>query len=304
MRVAVLGCGYVGIELGRQLADVGHEVVGVVRSEASAERVADAGIRPVRADLTDPGSLSTVPTVDHLVFAASTGRGSVEAARALYLDGLRNAIAEFAGRESSPDRLLFTSSTGVYGDHGGDWVDESTPVSPASPKAELIAEAESLVLDSAVVRESSLEGTVVRFAGLYGPGRYRLDRYLSGPVTAGYRNSTHRDDAAGALAHLLEMDVARCETVLVVDDEPVEKWAFADWLAEECDVDPPAKQTIEERLAAGSLSEEAVRRLRSRKRCRNARLRELGYDLAYPTVYDGYRPAIEAFLRNEDPDAR
>jgi nucleoside-diphosphate-sugar epimerase len=298
MRVGILGCGYVGTELGRQLLDDGHDVVGVVRSAESVDRISKVGLDAVQADLTDRESLSTIPDVDALVFAASAGRGSVETARKLYLGGLENIVDEFAGRASSPARLLFTSSTGVYGDHDGDWVDESTPVAPASPKAEVIADAESLV------RAGPITGTVARFAGLYGPGRYRLDRYLSGPVTAGYRNSTHRNDAAGALAHFLTADVARGETVLVTDDRPVEKWAFAEWLAEECGVEPPQKQTLAERLEEASLSPEAERRLRSQKRCRNDRLHEFGYELRVPSVYEGYRPAIAAYLAGEDPDAR
>lgn len=297
MRIAILGCGYVGTELGQQLSAAGHDVVGVVRSAESVERVESAGFDVVQADLTDSGSLSSIPDADALVFAASAGRAPVETARELYLDGLGDVIREFSDRSNTPERLLFTSTTGVYGDHGGDWVDESTPVSPASPKAEVIAEAEELV------RSSPFDWTVTRFAGLYGPGRYRLERYLTGPVTSGFRNSTHRDDAAGALAYVLTEDVARDETVLVVDDEPIEKWAFADWLAEECDEGVPEKHTVEERLSESDLSADAARRLRSQKRCTNDRLHELGYDLRYPTVFEGYRAAIEAYRRGEDPDS-
>ena len=113
-------------------------------------------------------------------------------------------------------------------------------------------------------------------------------------MTEGYLNMVHRDDAAGAVRYLLEEDLARGEAVLVVDDEPVSRWAFADWLADQRGLERPPKQTREERLAEGGLSEAARRRLRTSKRCSNARLRELGYEFAYPTFREGYRAAIEA----------
>jgi nucleoside-diphosphate-sugar epimerase len=105
----------------------------------------------------------------------------------------------------------------------------------------------------------------------------------------------HRDDAAGAVAHLLTEDCARDEVVLVVDDEPVSKWDFADWLAEQCGRAAPPKQTTTERLRDDSLSAAARRRIQTSKRCDNGKLRELGYDFAYPTFREGYAAAIEAY---------
>nr|WP_254282155.1 SDR family oxidoreductase [Haloarcula salina] len=286
-----MGCGYVGLELGRQLRDE-HEVVGVRRSDEGVARIEDAGFDGVRADVTDPDSLSAVPDADWLVFAASSGGRGADAAREVYVDGLETAIDHFWSREDAPERLVYTSSTGVYGDHGGAWVDEETPLDPQTEKTEVLAEAER------VARERPTEygghGSVARFAGLYGPDRYRLERYLDGPVTAGYLNMVHRDDAAGAVRFLLT-EGRREEGVLVVDDEPVEKWAFADWLAEQCDVPFPPKQTTEERLDDPDLSETAKRRIQTSKRCSNDRLRSLGYEFAYPTFREGYRDAIRDY---------
>jgi len=286
VRVAILGCGYVGLELGRQLTAAGHDVIGVRRSDEGLDAIEAAGFDAVRADATDAESLSAVPDVEWLVYAASAGGRSVEAARVAYVDGLRTAVEAFDARPSSPDRLVYTSSTGVYGDHGGDWVDESTTPDPATDRQRVLLEAERVALEA-----GSIDGTVVRFGGLYGPNRYRLEYYLDGPVTEGYLNSVHRDDAAGVVAYLLETDRVRGETVLAVDDEPVSKWAFADWLADECGVPHPPKQTVEERAADGEVS----RRVRANKRCSNDYLHELGYDLRFPTVWEGYRPAIDAF---------
>jgi len=291
-RVAILGCGYVGLELGRQL-EAGNDVVGVRRSTAGLDAIQAAGFEAVEADVTDDDSLSAVPDVDWLVFAASSGGRGAEVAREVYVDGLKTAIDHFWSRDDPPDRLVYTSSTGVYGDHDGDWVDEETPLSPQTEKTEVLAEAERVARERPA--EHGGDGTVARFAGLYGPDRYRLERYLEGPVTAGYLNMVHRDDAAGAVRFLLEAD-HRDEVVLVVDDEPVEKWAFADWLAEQCDIAFPPKQTTEERLDDPELSATAKRRIQTSKRCSNARLRERGYEFAYPTFRAGYRDAIDAYL--------
>jgi len=147
----------------------------------------------------------------------------------VYVDGLRNVIEAYGSRVETPDRLIYTSSTGVYGDHDGAWVDEETPIEPTTDKTRVLAAAERIALETAA--EFGIDGTVARFAGLYGPNRYRLERYLDGPVTAGYLNMVHRDDAAGAVRYLLEADCARGDAVLVVDDEPIDQQARVRGLA-------------------------------------------------------------------------
>jgi len=295
MRVVVLGCGYVGLELGRQLRS-DHDVVGVVRSADGVAAIEDAGFQAVRADVTDPDALASVPDAGAVVFAASSGGRGASAAREIYVEGQRTALEHFGSRDSPPDRYVYTSSTGVYGDHDGGWVDEETPLDPTTDKTRVLATAENIALQDA--RDHGIDGTVARFAGLYGPDRYRLERYLDGPVTEGYLNMIHRDDAAGAVRFLLETDATRGEVVLVVDDEPTDKWAFADWLASECGLDAPPKRTKDERLAGDGLSEAARRRILTSKRCSNDKLRGLGYEFAYPTYREGYRTAIEKFRRN------
>jgi len=292
-RVVILGCGYIGIELGRQLTEAGHEVVGVRRSKEGCEAIEEAGFEAHRADLTDPGDIEALPEADWLVFAASSGGRDAEAARRIYVDALEGVIKQYSGRASPPDRLVYTSSTGVYGDHDGEWVDESTPLEPTTEKTHVLVEAERIARERS--SEYGIDGTVARFSGLYGPNRYRLERYIEGPVTEGYLNMVHCEDAAGGVAYLLTHDCARDEAVLVTDDEPVDKWTFADWLAEECGLDSPPKRTKKERLTDDGLSAAARRRILTSKRCSNERLRELGYSLQYPTFREGYRAAVDAY---------
>jgi len=293
MDVVVLGCGYLGTELGRGLRADGHDVVGVRRSEEGLAAVERAGLDPVRADVTDRDSLATVPDADWVVYAASAGGRGTVAARETYVDGLRTAVETFADRADPPDRILYTSSTGVYGDRDGAWVDEETPIDPETERERVLATAERIAIDEAADR--GLGGTVARLGGIYGPDRYRVERYLDGPIAPGYLNLVHRDDAAGAVGFLLTEDHARGEVVTVVDDEPVDRQEFADWLADQCGVAAPRKRTREAVREDDDLSAGRRRRLLSDKRCSNAKLRALGYEFEYPTVREGYRQAVESY---------
>ncbi|RRJ28857.1 SDR family oxidoreductase [Halocatena pleomorpha] len=292
MKVAVLGCGYVGLELCRRLtADSSRDVIGVRRSEQGIEAIEATGAQAVQADITDSDALAAVPDVDALVFSASSGGRDAAAARSVYVAGLETVIEHFSAREHPPEQLVYTSSTSVYGDHDGEWVDETTPVEPTTEKTRVLANAEQIAREHAA--EHGIEGTVVRFAGLYGPDRYRLDRYLDGPVTEGYLNMIHRDDAAGIVRFALTEETP--ETLLAVDDEPADKWEFSAWLADQCGVKQPPTRTKAERLADADLSTPAKRRLETSKRCSNDLVRELGYEFAYPTYREGYRDAIERY---------
>lgn len=291
MRVAILGCGYVGIALARQLQTDGHDVFGVRRSRDGLRAIEQTRATAIQADVTDAESLRAVPDVDAIVFAASTGGGGADEARTVYVEGLQTVIRHFGDRDDPPNRLVYTSSTGVYGDHEGTWVDESTPADPTTPKTRVLLTAEQLVREA---NAANMSPTVVRFAGLYGPRRYRLERYLNGPVTEGYLNMLHRVDAAGILAHILELS-APPELILAVDNEPVDRRELAEWLADACGVNTPATQTIEERLATDNLTPAASRRLQTRKRCSNELIRNLGYSFVYPTYREGYAAAIRAY---------
>ncbi len=301
MTVLILGCGYIGTELGRQLVDPdgdhqreGSDVVGVRRSDDGIAKIEAAGFTGHQADLTDEAQLAELPDAETVVFASSSGGRGADAAQEIYVDAQELVLEEFASRENPPDRYIYTSSTGVYGDHDGDWVDEETPIEPTTEKTKVLAEAERVAIEEA--DSHGIDGTVARLSGLYGPDRYRLHRYIDGPVTDGYLNMVHRDDAAGSIAFLLAEDVARGEVVVVVDDEPVSKWEFADWLAAECGLDDPPKRTKEERLEDDSLSDAAKRRIVTSKRCDNTKLRELSYDFVYPTFREGYRARIDRYL--------
>ena len=275
MRVLIAGCGYVGTALGLQLAARGDEVVGLRRDPDGLP----APIRPYAADLTDPESLRGLPPVDAVVLAMSPGGRDDARYRSTYVEGPTTLMRVLREREDPVQRVLLTSSTAVYGQRDGEWVDETSPTDPASGTAQVLVEAEAAIL------AEPFPVTVVRLGGIYGPGRTRmLERVRAGevrcPPSVEYSNRIHRDDAAGALAHLLALDAAS-DRYLGVDDDPADRCSVYRWLAERLDVEAPAVDP-----GAGSA--------RGSKRCSNARLRASGYRLRYPTFREGYAALIDA----------
>lgn len=277
MRVLIAGCGYVGRALGVRLAAAGAEVWGLKRTPPATETL--EGIRPIAADLADPATLRDLPgDLDAAVYAASAGGSTPEAYEAAYLRGLENLLAPIA-----PRRLIFVSSTAVYGDRQGAWTDEETPTEPDHFSGRILLEAERLAL------RSPGEAVVLRLGGIYGPGRDRLVREVAEgraarPAEPLYTNRIHRDDAAGAIAHLLALE--RPEPVyLGVDSEPADLGAIYAWIAARLGRPEPAVAAArgEGRLARGS------------KRCTNARLIGAGYRFAYPTFREGYGELVDRF---------
>jgi nucleoside-diphosphate-sugar epimerase len=275
MRVLIAGCGDVGTEAALQLCREGHEVWGLRRDPS----VLPAPIRPVAGDLTRDDGLSEVPDgLDAVVHAATAdGRDEADYA-AVYRDGLARLLAHVT-RDGATPRVLFVSSTAVYGDAGGGWVDETTATVPSTATGGQLVAAEQLLLDAAV------DGVVLRLAGIYGPGRTALiDRVRAGeavrPDPPVHGNRIHRDDAARAIVHLLTLDDPQ-PVYLGVDHAPVDRGEVIAWLASELGLATPPSGP------SGTRSGD--------KRCRNERLLASGFVFRYPTYADGYR----AVLRGE-----
>jgi nucleoside-diphosphate-sugar epimerase len=295
MRAVIIGCGYVGRVLGSILLAGGHDVTGVARSDSSLTAIRRRGITPREADVTTPETIDALPDADWVIVAVSSGGGDAAAAQAVFQEGLATVIDSYADRGDPPDRIIYTSSSSVYGDRGGRWVDETDAPDPQTSKTTILARAEEVAVEQSGV--SGIDGTVCRFAGLYGPDRYRLDRYLDETVTTGYLNLVHRVDAAGAIAHLLRAGRGRGEVINIVDDAPTDRYHLAFTLAQMAGVRPPDRRLLADRLADPSMSEAGRRRLAAQKRVSNAKLRSLGYRLRYPTFRSGYATPIAQRLR-------
>lgn len=277
-RVLIAGCGYVGGRLAEQLVQDGARVWGLRRSPAGLPD----GVVPVPADVTDPGTLEAVPReLDAVVYAVAPAGRTEAAYRAAYVDGLRNVL------DAAPDgvRVVLVSSTGVYGQDDGRWVDEETPEDPADATAEAILAGED------VARSRGRPGVVLRLGGIYGPGRERtVRRVLNGeaPCMAPdrYGNRIHRDDAAGAVAHLLGLPDPE-PLYLGVDRDPAPLRDVYAWIAERAGVSDPCAG-----VGPGDVVSEGRRG--TNKRCSSRRLAESGYSFRYPSYREGYAPMLEA----------
>ena len=292
MHATILGCGYVGIKLAEQLQQNGHEVTGVRRSQAGLRVLKKHGVTPLQADITEEQSLSYLPESDWVIFMPTPDKRTPQATKDLHVKGLQSVIETYASRSSPPKRLIYASTTGVYGDHDGRWVNEDTPVDPPTKRLAMYREAEQLI--ETVAPQRGIDGTVIRFAGLYGPERYRLGRYLEGPVVEGYLNMIHRSDAAGVITKLLCDQLLVNDVAIGVDTEPVHRWEFADWLADLHGKERPEKQSVEEYLAGKSYTKARKQRIKASKRCANKRLKEIEYKYRVPTYREGYKPTVES----------
>jgi nucleoside-diphosphate-sugar epimerase len=230
MKIAVLGCGYVGAEFARQAKAAGHEVLGVVRSEASRDKLRAEGITAEAFDLY-AGDWAVLPArFDAVVYAASTGGGGPEAYALAYDVGVKRALA-WAGTAGA-QAFVFTSSTGVYRQDDGRIVDEESVVGGA-PTADAILGGERAVLSGGFAR-----ARVLRFGGLYGPGRHHMvDQLRRGENVIGGRvdhfiNYLHRDDAASSVLAALVGGPLGPRVYNVGDGCPVTKEGLARWIAE------------------------------------------------------------------------
>ncbi|KPN16150.1 SDR family oxidoreductase [Arthrobacter sp. Edens01] len=272
MTVLIAGCGDLGTEAGLRFAAAGFPVLGWRRSP---EKI-PAPLAGRAADLT--GTLPRVPAdTDIVVICVAAGERTEAAYRSAYVDGTSNVLDALERDGVQPQRILFVSSTAVYGDADGGWLDEDSPTAPASVTGAVIREAEELL------HSRRPDAIVLRLAGIYGPGRTRLiDQVQAGAADPGpgqLTNRIHRDDAAAAVVHLTTGVADPASLYLGVDNEPVEQRDVLTFLAGELGTElGPA--------APSSSSRGGNRRLS------NARLRSTGFEFTYPTFREGYRAVL------------
>lgn len=274
MRVLVAGAGYVGLALAKQLAAAGHAVWALKRSATAMPQ----GVELVLGNMLDPASLQNLPpNLDAMVYTAAADASSPEAYREAYVDGLGYLLAHLA-KTALPKRVLFTSSTSVYAQDDGSWVDETSVTAPKDFRGQVLLQAEHLIT------ELPTQAAVLRLGGIYGPGRTRLMQSVRNQTAelhgngGGFTNRIHRDDCAGALAHLLE--VPQLAPLYVgVDREPAQKNDVVCWLAKTLQVPVPSLGNVTASLG---------------KRCNSLRLQQSGFVFRYPTYREGYGALIAA----------
>ena len=274
-RILLAGCGDLGERVAQRLRAHGDEV-WALRRQPPARGM--HGIHWLRGDLTDPASLRELPAgITRLVYLPAPATRDKAAYRAIFVDGLRHLLDALDRRKLA--RVLFVSSSAVYGEHDGDWVDEATPTDPPGFNGAVLLEAEQWLA------EQSLPSTVLRLAGLYGPGRLQLiERLRAGQLrvpreTPHWANRIHVDDAAAAIAHLLQLKSPQ-PLYLGVDDTPMLLDELYDFLAALIDAPLPAEGAAP--AGVGS------------KRLCNARLRASGWAPQWPDAREAYAALLDS----------
>jgi nucleoside-diphosphate-sugar epimerase len=266
----IVGCGYLGRRVAARWVAGGGAVYALTRNRADELR--GLGLIPVIGDVTDPASLRGLPPAETVLYAVGLDRAAGRSMREVYVTGLANVLDALPG----PRRFVYVSSTGVYGQSDGGWVDEGAPAELAEESGRVVREAERLL-------HQRLPGAVIlRFAGIYGPGRLlRQQAIRAGEPLAGdpeqWLNLVHVDDGAAAVEAAANRG-RPCGVYNVSDGTPVTRRAFFTLLAELIGAPPPRFEP-----APGG----ANRRIDSR------RMREeLGVTPAYPSYETGLPAAL------------
>ena len=279
MRVLVAGAGWLGSALARALAARGDQVTALRRDPARAAALLAPGITPLALDLAAPGAAERLPAFDAAVACQSSGADTVAGYRAAYVEANRALLA--AAARHGARRLVYTGSTGVFGQRDGSLVTEVTPPAPASPTAEVLVEAERLVLGAGPGAPACL----VRLSGLYGPGRagvlerVRAGRLALGPDDDAFMNFCHLDDAVAFVLAALDRGEPGA-TYHGSDAAPPRRAEVVEWISTRLGIVPPRGAT-----PAGGPN----RRIDSAWTRRT-----LGVTLRWPTFRDGLAPLIGA----------
>lgn len=277
--VLIAGCGDIGSRMATQLLANDWQVYGLRRS---IERL-PAGVIGVAGDLFSEQCPAQWPSgeIDYVVYSAAATEHDEAGYQAAYVDGLKHTLSWLKQHGQKPKRLLFVSSSSVFAQKDGEWIDETSPARATNYSGRIMLDAEQVALNSGIA------ASVVRLTGIYGPGR----EWMLGQVRKGYRvaidppmygNRIHADDAGGLLAFLLEADrqgKALDDCYIGVDNAPVPLAEVVGWLRERLGVTEWAAETSTRR--AGS------------KRCSNARAKALGWEPRYSSYREGYAEILD-----------
>jgi len=287
--ILFVGCGDIGVLCGSRLLAAGWRVAGMRRNPAGLP----AGFDGIAGDYTVPAGLDFVARLRpaYIVATFNPSDRSVDGYRRGFEQAARNLLAGLG--EHRPRCIFMVSSTRVYAERDGGWVNEDSALAGDDPRAQAIVAAER------VLQESAHRTCVVRFAGIYGaPGGRLLARIRRGEFSPAqpvrYSNRIHREDCAGFPAHLLdqaERGIALAPVYNGVDDLPAPQFEVESWLAARLGIQvAPAAQLASPGDVHGAPA------LIGHKRCSNRLLHASGYRLLYPDYRSGYG----AVLARED----
>lgn len=276
--VLIIGCGYLGIRVAKACQSRGDDVWVSTRSTKRADFFKDQGLHPLVLDWTKRRTMANLPAVDFVLVAVSYDRQSPISRYDSQVGGFRNLLM-CLNKEAD---ICYISTTGVYHQTDGRWVDEVSPTNPSREGGRVHLQAEQLLHR---MRPSS-PWTIMRLAGIYGPGRVpRAADVIAGrPIQSppgGYLNLIHVDDAASAVLANWNNQSDRERLYVVADDQPIPRKEFYSEIARQTGSSLPSFTAPPDKAPVKMRSE-------SNKRIWNRRLkRDLLPRLSYPTYKSG-----------------
>jgi len=286
--VWIIGCGYVGQRLAAEEVATGARVFALARSPASLAAVTGLGVIARPADLDDPVTLATLDSAgaDIYYLAPPPREGNTDARLRAFLAALRG---------QRPRRIVYISTTGIYGDSRGEWVSEDWPVRPATGRAGRRADAERQLLSFA--DQQDVEVVILRVPGIYGPGRLPRERLEKGlPVLreseAPWSNRIHVDDLVSACLAAMRRGVDR-GVYNASDGEPSNMTDYFNQVADALGLPRPpevSRAEAEQAIDPGMRSYLAESRRIDSRRMRE----ELGVVPRYGSLAEGLAASIAA----------
>ncbi len=274
LQIAVLGAGYVGSAVAREAAARGHAVWAVRRS-ATGGGMTD-GVTWLTGDLATARLPGLPQRLDAVILTVAPSRGA-DGYDTTYPPSARAAVA--VAQQRGARALVYTSSTGVYGGRDGAWVTESSPRLGAGESNAALIAAEDIVLAAQVPCV-----TVLRVAGIYGPGRDPRSRMRNTASLAQrgeyWTNLAQRDDIVAAVLHALQLPLGE-RALNVSDGAPATAADVARWLVQSEGGDP-------DQLVFGN----DAQRSRNDQRVSNASLVETGWQPQFPSFREGFTSGI------------
>lgn len=285
IRLLIAGCGDLGMRVARKVMQHPlNQVWGLRRSlpgwPEGPENLAVPGMKWITADLSRPETLQSLPEgITHLLFSAAPNARTEAEYRAVYLQGLQNIANSLLG--ASLKRIMFVSSTAVYGEHLEEWVDERTATEPKHFNGKVLLESEQWLKQFGSTHD--ITTLSLRLSGIYGPGRtYLLDKLRLGQVGAPslgthWANRIHVEDAAAAIVFLAALPRPE-STYLITDSTPLDMRVLYEDLARRVGGPLPALSAAPAMVGS--------------KRLSNARLLATGFTLQWPDSRTGYAELI------------
>lgn len=273
-RILVAGGGYVGMAVAQYFRSKNQKVWVTARSNEKAKQFELLGAQPIVCDLTKPQTLSAVPDVQFVVIAVAPDVRDSENYKQVYIEGVGNLLTRLKQNPVAPF-VVYISSTGVFPDIAGEWVDENTSAKPDSERSKILLQAEEQVL------KSGMPSVVFRLGGIYGPGRNQIQNLKSGKwpdaIADEYVNLIHLDDVVGGVMALFKHAEAG-QVYIGADDEPAKRSELLVWLSERLGIENRVKFDGKQKIGG--------------KRCRNAKLKSLGFQFKFPNFKKGYASLI------------